>query len=127
MPTLRQIVSQVPGPAPPAIPAAGGFTAVDPRLAAIYVPRPLQRRVAIELEIELTRLADPTVAAGIGLPVDLLLPGQHVYHDGNLDSPPAWFTPFEVTDAVQLGDLRLVPVAHGAGYWLIRVDAYHPE
>lgn len=123
MPTLRRIMSGFQGPAPPAVPAAGGFTVVDSRAAAMYVPRPLQRRIAIELEIELTRLADPTVAARIGPAVDLLVPGQYVYHDSNVDIPEAWFIPFEITDEASLGDLRLVPLWHGPdGAWLVRVE-----
>jgi hypothetical protein len=123
MPTLRRVMSGFPGPAPSAVPAGGGFTEVDPRTATMYVPRPLQRRIAIELETELTRLADPTVASRIGPAADLLVPGQYVYHDLNVDVPAAWFVPFEIVEETSLGGLRLLPIGHGqGGYWLVRVE-----
>lgn len=123
MPALRRILSDFPRAAPRSVPAVGGFTVVDPRTAAMYVPRPLQRRIAIELEIELTRLADPQVASRIGPAADLLVPGQYVYHDRSVDVPPAWFMPFETIEETRLGGLRLLPIEHGpGGYWLVRVE-----
>ena len=123
MPQLRQIMTSVRGPAPPAVAADNGFTTVDPRRATAYVPRAFQRRIAVELEVELTRLADPTAASAISRPERLLVPGQYVYHDINVDVPRGWFIGFEVTTETPLGGLRLVPVAYKAGaYWLVRVE-----
>ncbi len=123
MPELRQIVSSATGPAPPAAPAKKGFTQVDPRRATAYVPRTLQRRIAIELGVPLTLLADGTAASKVSTPQRLLVAGQYVYHDINIDVPRAWFAGFEVATEKPLGKLRVVPLISKPGAcWLVRID-----
>jgi hypothetical protein len=125
MPKLRQIMSSAPGPAPTASPSKKGFTTVDPKRATAYVPRPLQRRIAIELDVELTMLADSTAASAISRPERILVPGQYVYHDINVDLPREWFAGFEVATETPLGKLRVVPLTYKSGaYWLVRIDAH---
>ncbi len=127
MPRLRQIMGAVRKPAPSAAPAKKGFTVVDPKRATAYVPRALQRRIAIELDVALTMLADPTAAALIARPERLLVAGQYVYHDINVDVPREWFSGLEVTKEKPLGKLRVVPLAYKPGtYWLVQVQAPAP-
>lgn len=122
-PRLSQIMASVQGPAPSSVPLAEGITVVDPQLASMYVPRPLSHRVAIELELPLTRLGDGTVASRLA-PADLILvPGQFVYHDANVDVPEEWFAPFEIETESLLGELRLVPLDYESEeYWLVAVE-----
>lgn len=123
MPLLRQIMNSVQGPAPPATGGAKGFTTVDPLRATAYVPRPLQRRIAIELDVELTRLADWTSASRIARPERLLVPGQYVFHDVNVDVTPAWFRRVDVATEAHLRELHLALLAYKPGaYWLVRVE-----
>ena len=127
MPRLRQIMESVREPAPPAAPAKKGFTVVDPKRATAYVPRALQRRIAVELDVALTMLADPTAASVIARPERLLVAGQYVYHDINVDVPRAWFSGLEVSKETPLGKLRVVPLAYKPGtYWLVQVRAPAP-
>lgn len=127
MPKLRQIVSSAGGPAPLAAPAKKGFTMVDPRRATAYVPRDLQRRVALELGVPLTMLADGTAASKISSPQLLLMDGQYVYHDINIDVPRKWFAGFEVASVRPLGTLRVVPLVSKPGaYWLVRIEGPAP-
>jgi hypothetical protein len=127
MPRLRQILEAVRRPAPSAAPAKKGFTVVDPKRATAYVPRALQRRIAIELNVSLTMLADPTAAALIARPERLLVAGQYVYHDINVDVPRDWFSGLEVTKEKPLGKLRVVPLSYKPGtYWLVQVRAPAP-
>lgn len=127
IPRLRQIMESAREPAPGAAPAKKGFTVVDPKRATAYVPRALQRRIAIELDVALTELADPTAASVIARPERLLVAGQYVYHDINVDVPRVWFSGLEVTKATPLGKLRVVPLAYKLGtYWLLQVEAPVP-
>jgi hypothetical protein len=122
-PRLSQIMASVQGPAPSPVPAAVGITVVDPQLATMYVPRPLSRRVAIELELPLTRLGDGSVASRLAPAGLVLVPGQYVYHDANVDVPEEWFAPFEIETESLLGELRLVPLVYESGeYWLVAVE-----
>jgi hypothetical protein len=123
MPAIRRAMTGRDGPDPVALVVARGFTDVDPRHADLFVPRPLQRRIAIELDVSLTRLADSRVAFLRSPPARLLQPGQLVYHDRYADLPASLFRVFEVTRATELGKVRLVPVQVEAGAsWLLRVE-----
>jgi hypothetical protein len=123
MPRVRGIMSHVQGPAPPPITGERGFTRVNPLAATIFVPRPLQRRIAIELGVPLTRLADSTESFRFRPAADLLSAGQFVYHDARIDAPPALFQELEITGPAQLGSVHLVPIVYRPGaYWLLAVD-----
>jgi hypothetical protein len=122
-PHLAEIMDSVTGPAPPAVPVADDVTVVDPRSATMYVPRPLSRRVAIELDLALTRLGDGTVVSRVATAEEALVPGQYVYHDANVDAPEEWFAPFEIETESRLGELRLIPLEFSSGeYWLVAID-----
>ena len=121
-PDLRAILDAAPE-SPPSAVKHEGYSVVDPRLATMYVPRPLALRVAVELDVPLTRLADGTVASVGGPPEEILLPGQYVYHDANIDGPEEWFSAFEVTEPEPLGDLNLVPITVQPGqFWLLSIQ-----
>ena len=120
---LSQIVASVQAPAPSSVSVTEEIRVVDPRLATMYVPRPLGNRVAVELELPLTRLGDGTVASRLAPAEAVLVPGQFVYHDASVDAPEEWFAPFEIGTESLLGKLRLVPLAFEAGeYWLVAVE-----
>ncbi len=122
MPPLRRLVLAAGNAAPAALPVIHGVTIVDPTRATIYVPRPLQRRMAIELGLSLTRLADSTVFRTVQ-PRELLGTGQYIYHDPLVDAPSGAYRFLEVTGPTTLDSLSLVPVEHPPGaYWLLRVE-----
>lgn len=122
MPRLRQLVAAAGTAAPAAMPVRKGVTVVDPAAATLYVPRPLQRRIAIELGVPLTRLADSSVFRTVQ-PSAILRPGQYIYHDPLVDGPAGAYRLLEITGPTALGSVRLVPVEDPAGgYWLVRVE-----
>lgn len=123
MPRLRTISSDAVGQVPPSIPGPAGFTKVNPRTATLVVPRPLQRRISVELNVPLTRLADSLEAFRAQPAADLLVAGQFVYHDARLDAPPNLFTYLEIASPTELGDHMLVPIVvlpHRS--WLLAVE-----
>jgi hypothetical protein len=121
MPRMREVMAAVTTPVPAGEPAGHGFSVVSPRLATIYVPRALQRRIALELDVPLTRLADSTVAFETAPASELLQPGQYIYHDVNVD-PAGLLAMFEVTQPTVLGSLQLEPVTFRQDqYWFLRV------
>jgi len=123
VPLLRADTATAKGSAPPAAPAAAGFTEVATQTAILIVPRPFQRRIAVELGLSLTLLADSRVAFVHTSPALALHPGQHVYHDARLDVTHQLFAALEVDRITELGDLRLVPVVVKRGQvWLLDVE-----
>ena len=125
MPELREVLDAADGPPPAAVPGPQGFTLVDPRQTSLFVPRTFQRRVAIEAEALLTRIGDSQVAFRSTPPQDVLVPGQFVYHDANIDVPPEAFAAFETAEPSTLGALRLTPLVAdpAAGMWWLAVAA----
>ena len=125
MPELREVLDAAEGPPPAAVPGPQGFTLVDPRQTSLFVPRSLQRRVAIETDALLTRIGDSQVAFRSTPPQDVLVPGQFVYHDANIDVPPEAFAAFETAEPSTLGALRLTPLVAdpAAGMWWLAVAA----
>ncbi len=122
MPRLRQLLAAAGNAAPAASPVLTGVTVVDPTQATLYVPRTLQRRIAIELGVPLTRLADSSVFR-TAQPRDILRSGQYIYHDPLVDAPSRAYRFLEVTRPTTIGSLSLVPLEHPAGgYWLLRVE-----
>ena len=124
MPTIRQTLEAVETPVPEAVAGRAGFTIVDPRGVTVFVPRDLVRRVAIEAGASLTRIGDNVVAFRSSPLQEVLLPDQFVYHDANIDVPPASFSAFETTEPAVLGTIRLVPLQSdpGAGWWWLTVE-----
>ena len=121
MPRMRDVMATVKTPVPAAEPAGHGFSVVNPRLATIFVPRSLQRRIALELDVPLTRLADSTVAFETVPAGQLLRPGQYIYHDAIVD-PKTLLAFFEVTEPTRYKSLGLEPIVYRPEqYWLIRV------
>lgn len=125
MPELREVLDAADGVPPVAVPGPQGFTVVDPRQTSLFVPRSLQRRVAIETDALLTRIGDSQVAFRSTPPQDVLVPGQFVYHDANIDVPPEAFTAFETAEPSTLGALRLIPLQAdpAAGLWWLVGEA----
>lgn len=122
-PKLRAYAAAATGPPPPATPAAGGFTEVATRTALLVVPRPFQRRIAVELDLSLTWLADSKVAFLQSPPAQALKPGQYVYLDVRLDDPQRIFAVLEVSRPTSLGGRLLVPVFVKQGkVWLLHVE-----
>jgi hypothetical protein len=121
MPQLRRLVSAG-GAIPPALPATKGVTVINPTTATLYVPRSFQRRIAVELGVPLTRLADSSILWTVR-PASILRPGQLVYHDPLADGRTGPYRLLEVSRPTAVGSLRLVPIAHPPGrYWLILVE-----
>ena len=121
MPQLRRLVSAG-GAIPPALPATKGVTVINPTTATLYVPRSFQRRIAVELGVPLTRLADSSVLWTLR-PASILRPGQFMYHDPLADGSSGPYRLLEVSRPTAVGPLRLVPIAHPPGrYWLLRVE-----
>jgi hypothetical protein len=123
MPAIRETLEAVETPVPEAVGGNEGYTIVDPRGVAVFVPRDLVRRVAIEADASLTRIGDNLVFRS-SQPKEVLLPDQSVYHDANIDVPPASFTAFETTEPTVRGTIRLVPLQAdpGAGWWWLTVE-----
>lgn len=120
IPQLRRLVT-VGGATPPALPAGKGVTVVNPATATLYVPRSFQRRIAVELGVPLTRLADSSVLWTLR-PASILRPGQLMYHDPLADGSIGPYRLLEVSRPTAIGPVRLVPIAHPPGrYWLLRV------
>ena len=125
MPELGEVLDAADGPPPLAVPGPQGFTVVDPRQTSLFVPRSFQRRVAVETDALLTRIGDSQVAFRSTPPQDVLVPGQFVYHDANIDVPPEAFTAFETAEPSTLGALRFIPLQadSAAGMWWLAVEA----
>jgi hypothetical protein len=125
MPAIRETLEAVEAPVPEAVVGNEGFTIVDQRGVTVFVPRDLVRRVAIEADASLTRIGDNVVAFRSSPPQEVLVPAQFVYHDGNIDVPPASFRAFETTEPAVLGAIRLVPLQAdpGAGWWWLSVES----
>lgn len=123
MPRLRDVAAPLrDGPAPPPRTVTGGFTEVDAQRAGLVVPRPFQRRIAIDLDLPLTVVADSRVAFTAAPAATVLQPGQWVFHDAYVDTPPELFTVLEVDQATRLGGVEITPVEWRAGaYWLLQV------
>jgi hypothetical protein len=89
----------------------------------LLVPARLLPQAAVDLRLPLTRIArtDPSrLAADGSYPVV----GQLIYHDADLDTPPAAFAFLEVGLPTTLGPIRIVPlrVDDGRLTWVIRID-----
>jgi len=125
MPDMRRVLDATDRPPPAAVVGNEGFTVVDPRGVSLFVPRSLGRRVAIEVDASLTFIGDNQVTFRSTPPQDVLVPGQFVYHDANVDVPPDAFTAFETARPAPLGSLRLIPLGVDAatGMWWLVVEA----
>lgn len=90
---------------------------------ALLVPARLLPQAAVDLALPLNRIArtDPTRLAPDGTYPTI---GQLIYHDADLDAPPAAFTFLEVGAPATLGPIRIVPVHVDAGRrtWVLRTD-----
>jgi hypothetical protein len=90
---------------------------------ALLVPARLFPQAAVDLRLPLTRIArtDPSRLAPDGAYPAV---GQLVYHDADLDAPPAAFAFLEVSTPTTLGLIRIVPVQvdDRRRSWVIRID-----
>src|SRR5207245_2489024 len=126
LPALNRVVHSPAGPAPRPIARPDGLITFDPALVPVFVPGPFLGRIAVELDVPLSRLGDSAVAFLAAPPLRVLHPGQAIYHDPFLDVPRATFRSLEVTQPTAIGSpgsARLVPISVRAGaYWLVRVE-----
>ena len=126
LPALNRVVHSPKGVAPRPIARPDGLITFDAALVPIFVPGPFLGRIAVELDVPLTRLGDSAVAFLAAPPSKVLHPGQAIYHDAFLDVPHATFRSLEVTQPTDIGSsgsARLIPIAVRAGaYWLVRVE-----
>ena len=95
--------------------------------AAVLVPSPTRSRIALELDLPLTAVADSLAAFLAGPPASVVVPGQIVLHDEQADpgttAEHLLYLPFE-GDAT-LGKLRLEPILTDPerGIWIVRARA----
>jgi hypothetical protein len=90
---------------------------------ALLVPARLLPQAAVDLGLPLTRIArtDPSRLAPDGAYPAV---GQLLYHDADLDKPPAAFVFLEVSSPTTVGAIRVVPILADdrRRTWVIRVD-----
>jgi hypothetical protein len=125
LPALRAALAADRSPVPAATTVPAGRAVVDPVQATLLVPRPLWTRLAVELGVPLTRVADSWLAFREDGPLAVVRPGQTVYHDRSADTPPDLYAPLEIEAALVSGSVRLVPVAidPAAGTWILAIEA----
>lgn len=91
--------------------------------ASLLVPARLLSQAAVDLRLPLTEIerTDPSRLAPGGVYPRI---GQLVYHDADLDTPPAAFAFLEVGSPSTLGPIRLTPlnVDPARRTWVVRLD-----
>jgi hypothetical protein len=124
VPVVRDALGRLPGARDP-VPGVSWWTSTPPHVIAVFAPGLSRPRLAVDLDLPLSRIAgietgvpDPPVE---GIP----RPGQIYVHDRRADRPEARYSFLEVSSPTPLGDVVLVPLLadETRGLWVIEIRA----